>query len=235
MGSVFAPVHAGSITYITPSGSTTSGPVDAKAVFTTTSGSGSNPGTLTITLTDLQANPKDVAQLLSDLSFKVSGATTLNGATLSSSSGQVLTVNNNSSGGYTLGSTVATGWVPTLSGNSGLLDVLSGPGHAGPAHLIIGPPNGSNAYSNANGSIKNGAHNPFLNQSATFTITGLGITAATTVTSATFSFGTTEGQYSITGQAVPEPTSLVMGAVGLGFVGAIGFYRSRRRAQAVGG
>jgi hypothetical protein len=75
--------HADTVTFDTPPGSTTSGgPVDATATFTT------GAGTLSITLTNLLANPKDVAQLLSDLEFTLgNGATT---GTIASSSGQRL-------------------------------------------------------------------------------------------------------------------------------------------------
>jgi hypothetical protein len=226
-GSLIAPVHAGSITYITPAGSTAGGsPVDAEASFTT------NNGSLTITLTDLEANPSNVGQLLSDLSFTTSGTTTLNSATLSSSLGQEITVAGG--GTFTPGSSVSTGWgVSSLTGNSMTLDAL---GFVGPAHLIIGPPGGSGVYSNANGSIAgNGAHNPFLNETATFTITGANITVDTTITSATFSFGTTAGS-NVTGQAmaVPEPGSVVMFAFGSGLVVAVSCVRSRRRAPNVG-
>jgi hypothetical protein len=121
--------------------------------------------------------------------------------------------------------------VPTLSGNSGKLDDLVGPGHAGPAHLIIGPP-GAGTYASSNGSIHgNGPHNPFLNQTATFTITGSGITADTTITSAKFAFGTTDGALLVTGQAVPEPSSLVLSFVGIGLIGSIRVYQSRRRRR----
>jgi hypothetical protein len=65
---------------------------------------------------------------------------------------------------------------------------------------------------------------------ATFTITGSGITASTTVTSATFSFGTTGG-VNVPGQ-VPEPSALALSLVGIGLVGAVA-YRSRRRATTV--
>jgi hypothetical protein len=111
----------------------------------------------------------------------------------------------------------------------GTLNVLAA-GGAGPAHLIIGPPGPGNTYSNANGSIAgNGPHNPFLNQSASFTISGSNISADTVITGAVFSFGTT-GNVTITGMpGVPEPSSLVMGAIGLGLVGTVGFYRKRRR------
>src|SRR5215831_5587433 len=75
--------HATTITFVTPIGSSTSGPVNASATFTTSAGQ------ISITLTDLQVNPTDVAQTLSDLDFVLSnGATT---GTLASSSGQQIT------------------------------------------------------------------------------------------------------------------------------------------------
>jgi hypothetical protein len=111
------------------------------------------------------------------------------------------------------------------------LDVL-GAGGAGPTHLIIGPPDGGNLYSAANGSIAgNGPHNPFLNQSASFTITGSGFTAATTIASVTFSFGTTDLVNTAPGVFVPEPSSLVLSMFGVGLIGSLGFYRSIRRRR----
>jgi hypothetical protein len=198
--------------------------VDATATFTTSSGS------LSIVLTDLQANPKDVAQLLSDLSFTVGNGGSLTGSSQTGASSQELTVNGN--GTFNIGANLTTvaavGWVYTTTSTTGTLDVLQGPGHAGPAHLIIGPPGGP-TYGNANGSIAgNGPHNPFLNQSATFTITAPNVSADTTITGVVFSFGTTEGASLIPGQMVPEPSSLVLGLVGLGLVGSIGLHRRRR-------
>jgi hypothetical protein len=222
--SMVAPVHAGSMTYVTPSGSSIgAGPVNAEAVFMTSA------NTLTITLTDLLANPTDVGQLLSNLSFTLGNGGSVTGSSVSSSSGQEITVN--SGGSFSLGSTVATGWAYSTSGSTmGTLDVLGTP--TAPAHLIIGPPGAGNTYSAANGSIAgNGPHNPFLNESATFTITGSGITSDTTVTSATFSFGTTGGVTVNGVQSVPEPSALVMSLVGLGIAGWIGVYRSRRHGQ----
>jgi hypothetical protein len=218
--SVVAPAHAGSITYFSTSPASNGEPVSANATFTT------GAGTLTITLRDTLANPHDVAQVVSDLSFTVGNGGSLSGSSLSSSSGQEITIASN--GTFTLGSTVSTGWGYT----PGKLDVLGT--STAPKHLIIGPPGNGGTYSNANPSIAgNKPHNPFLNQSATFTITGSGITSDTTITSATFSYGTTEGA-ATAGGFVPEPGSLVLSASGVGLLGIFGFCRSRRRRQTVG-
>jgi len=102
-----------------------------------------------------------------------------------------------------------------------LLNVLDTP--TGPSHTIIGPPGPGNVYSNADGSIAgNGPHNPFLNQTADFTITfPLPLLMGVTVTSATFSFGTTAGN-NVNGvlrtTAVPEPNFSGTLALGLGFL-----------------
>ncbi len=228
LGFSATPAHASSITFITPSGATTSGgAVDASATFTTSVGS------LEIQLTDLEANPKSVAQALSGLSFTVAHGS-LVGATLTTSSGQLITIGKD--GKFTLGSTGSTGWSFAASGGgaSGMLDVLGG--KPGPAHLIIGPPSNGGTYSNANGSIAgNGPHNPFINETATFTITGQGITADTTITGATFAFGTTTGAdlvggvRLVHGAAVPEPSSVILSASGFGILAVLGFCRSRRR------
>ena len=92
---------ADTVTYVTPTGSSTGGgPVNARAVLTV------NPaGTLTVVLTNLQANPTDVAQLISDFSFTTTGAPT---GTLTSSLGQQINVL--AGGTTTLGPTASTGW-----------------------------------------------------------------------------------------------------------------------------
>jgi hypothetical protein len=218
---------------VTPTGATTGGgPVSARADLTTSAGS------ITLTLTNFQANPTDVSQLLSDVHFAVGNGGSLTGSAQTGASSQELTVNGNGtfSIGANLTTVAAVGWVyTTTSTTDGTLDVLQGPGHAGPAHLIIGPPGGP-TYANANGSIAgNGAHNPFLNQLASFTITAPNVTSGTTITGVTFSFGTTEGAAEITGVplvAVPEPGSLALLATAPGILAGYFGWRRRKQIQA---
>ncbi len=134
--------NANVITFVTPAGSTTGGgPVNASATITT------GAGTVSIVLTDLQANPTDVAQIISDFDFTLSGGQT--SGTLTSSSGQQISIAGN--GTTTLGSTGSTGWGLNNNVSGGLqLDAL---GFIGPAGLIIGPPGAGGVYTNANGSI----------------------------------------------------------------------------------
>jgi len=203
--------NANVITFTTATGATSGGgPVDASATFIT------GNGTVTITLTDLLANPGNVGQLLSDLDFKLSGGQTA--GTLQSSSGQQISVAGN--GSTTLGATGTTGW--GLNGNvaGGLqLDAL---GFVGPAGLLIGPPGAGGVYTAANASIAgNGPHNPFLNQTATFVVNVAGVTVDSTITSATFSFGTTAGDNvpgTPPGTSVPDG-GMTVALLGLGLTG----------------
>jgi hypothetical protein len=184
---------------------------EAQAVITT------GNGIISLTLSDFVVNPGDVTSNLSAFSFTLSSAPS--SESISSSSAILRTVN--SGGSYSDGASVAPGWTLSRVGAVTSLDDLSGSGHAGPAHTIIGAPNASNLYAAANGSMAgNGAHNPFLDQSATWTFAAGGVTSDTTVTAATFQFGTTDGQDLATGVAVatPEPASsaLMLGAAGFG-------------------
>jgi hypothetical protein len=146
---------------------------------------------------------------------------------------------NSASSPFVDGSTVATGWVLSAPGSSLELDVLAGPGHAGPAHTLIGKPDPSNPteYTNANGSIAgNGSHNPFLANTITFTINFPGVTAASTISNVILQFGTTDGSNQVPGtpvSSVPEPASLVMAGFGLATaLGCCILQRRRNRPRA---
>jgi hypothetical protein len=212
-------VHANSYTFTTPLGATdTAGdPVSAEAIFST------SLNTVQVELINLQANPKDAGQMLSDIFFKLSTGTS--GASLTSSSGGERTVN--SGGTFTDGSVVATGWVRTvISTNELELNGLGGAANT-PAHTIIGPPD--TTYSNANASIAgNGPHNPFLFGTSstpspvTFILDVPGALDSTTVFDVVFSFGTKAGDNV---SAVPEPATMLL--LGSGLIG-IGVYARKR-------
>jgi hypothetical protein len=217
-----SPAISATITYVTPTGATTGGgPVNASATFTT----GTN--SITVTLSNLQPNITDVAQGLSDLFFTYSGPN-LTGQTLTGSSGQEITVAGD--GTFTTGATVPAGWILSSPLSNTLLLNDLGAGGAGPAHVIIGPPDAGGTYSNANGSIAgNKPHNPFLNETAMFVISLTGITADTTITGAIFSFGTVAG-IDVPGvpSTVPLPGALPLFATGVGLMGVLRWKKKRK-------
>jgi hypothetical protein len=197
---------AGTFTFSTAAGAVDSvgQPVDASATVTT------GAGTITVVLNDLLANPTDAGQLLSDFMFTLSTAptTALNGTT--TPTGTLICIPSTP-----CTTTTITSWGLTSTGSTILLNSLAG----GPSETIIGP----GPYTNANGSISgNDPHNPFLNQTATFTFSVAGVTASTTVTSASFSFGTVAGDEvpgvpggGGPGGGTPEPGTIVMACTGL--------------------
>src|SRR5260370_25140029 len=174
------------ITFTTPSASATSdGSVNATAVFTF------SPGVLTITLNDLLSNPTSVGQLSSNLAFSLSSS--LSAFASLSSAAKERTVNGDHS--FTEGGTVSTGWALQAFGSSGLILCVICPNNGTPAPTTNPPPShliiGAGPYTNANGSITgNPPHNPFLAETATFTIHDSSITSAIVVSNVVFGFGT---------------------------------------------
>lgn len=174
---------------------------------------------ITVSLSNFLANPNDAGQLFSGITFTLSLAPVSN-PSLTSSSGTELTITSNSVGGYSIGSAQPAGWGFSFSGATLTLnDLVVG---SSPKHTVIGPSNNGTysggAYSSANASLK-GNHNPFL-KDATFTIMAPGVTTLTTVTGATFMFGTAAGNniVGVPAAAVSEPATvsfLVLAGAGL--------------------
>jgi hypothetical protein len=227
LGLTSSAASAGTITFVTPAGATTGGgPVNASATFIT----GAN--TVSVTLTNLQANITDVAQAITDVFFTLNGGNE-SLASITNSSAARITVAGN---GTVTSAGAGTGdWKLDLtnasSGELHLCDIGGTPCGSGPEGAILGPPGAGGVYTAANGSIAgNNAHNPFISQSASWTLTVPGVTADTVVTAVTFSFGTTAGinvpGIPPTRTPVPEPASLTL--LGTGFV----YLSSRLRRRA---
>jgi hypothetical protein len=229
------PAAANTVTINTPAGATEIGGnlVNAQAVITTSDYDAvTHPYNVEIVLTNNLANPKTIAQCLSDFGFVLTdfnqgsgaiaevsnmGATALGGAT-------PITVNAN--GTYTLGAaltgTANLGWgfsETSVSATTFLLQTL------GTTDLIIGASGGGGTYSNANSSIAgSGPHNPLLSQTADFFLYVPGVDSTTGVGAVTFSFGTSCGN-DITVAPIP-PAALLLGSGLLGLVGLRRFRKS---------
>jgi hypothetical protein len=188
-------------------------PIDATALFGLDS-----TGDLTLTLTNLEANIKDVGQSVTGIKFNLSGLT--GRATPSSQTGAQATVNSttsltNDGSGALLYPWGATTSLPTVT--------LSALGSGQPQASILGPET-SGEYPNANGSIAgNGPHNPFVVATATFDFTGLGgltnKNITTILSSVSIGFGTAGTDYVPANLvATPEPGSIILfltGGIGL--------------------
>src|SRR5438270_4287928 len=151
---------AATVTFNTPSGSTTGGgeQLSASAAFTT----GTNSVTLDLSNLLTAAQMKNASQLFSDIVFTLSGTFT---------TGLVSNTNEGTPTG-TLIDVGANGVVTSDPGSVGLwgfsnilnvfhLDDLNG-GQSPKQTIIGGTPGSFTAYSNANSSITGGSHSPFL-------------------------------------------------------------------------
>lgn len=219
-------IHAATVVeFLTPSGATVNSlSVNAEADFLL------NNGSIAITLINQQGNPTSVAQLLSGISFDVTGA---------SGSGLLPTINSglattiSSDGSYTAGTPdLLTRWEATETGQNIGLTTLSG---GNPDHLIIGPdslgnliPSLGGLYKSANASII--GDNPNILGSALFLINIPGVTTDSKISNVIFKFNTTGD--SVSGTTV-EPASVPDGGCTLALLGlaSIGLATMSRRLK----
>jgi hypothetical protein len=172
-------------------------------------------GHLTITLTNLESS-QDVGQNISDLEFGLGGTTTFTGSSATTITCSKPTCTPNST-------VVPTGWgFGTESGNL-IVCIICGSANLsvtnsnGPNYTILGPNPDAN-----NGSIGvSGSHNPFINQTATFTFSNTSFTTSTLPSEVMFSFGTTAGVEvdSLRQTTTPEPFSFLLVGSGLALIG----------------
>jgi len=212
-----ASVSASTISFATPSGADLSNgrAVNAQATFVTAKNS------LTVTMSNLQINIKDITQTISGVSFALDNLMT--GNTITSSAGYERAVHSNST--FTDGASVPTGWQILLDGQSMQL-MLPDPVVS---HTIIGPASGS-TYPGANSSIAGDANdNPFLAGSVTFAINVPGITASTKVDWAMLHFGTCAEYVQLNPtSSVPEPATATLVVTALACAATIGWCRRKQ-------
>ena len=188
-------------------GTTPDGPVDATAEFTL------GNGTLKIVLTDLLQNPTSDGQLISGISFNVSGAS---GSSVLASASGLDSFIDSQNGSYTAGVASTLPHWSLLS--SGDLTTLSG---QKPNELIIGPDDHGGfdpalgKYSDANSSISQ--HNPVVLGTGTFDLSIPGVTGSSIISEVSMQFGT--AGYSLDPVSVPEPSSLTLSALPIVLMG----------------
>ncbi len=210
------------IIWMTPSGSTTSGGnVQATCDFTLSN------NTVSLLLSNLEGNVISDSQTISGITFSVTSAAG-SGALTTFNSGNISTIDTGTSN-YTAGvSDALTRWMATESGTTIGLTTLTG---GQPNRLIIGPDNmggfdpNVGQYTNANPSVSN--HNPNVLGTASFAITVPGVTSASQISGVSFKFGTASTPESVTGQVVPEPSTLMS----LFIAAIVGLFVARRKTR----
>ncbi len=185
-------------------------------------------GAMTVTLTNLQADLTSRSQEISGFEITMSsGLSAVIPQTNVSGTGQTITVG--SGGSYTTTGNTISHWGITSSGGLSVVTLgtvaPASPGGA-PTDLIIGPPNGSNLYSNANGGIQG---NEVVKGTAVFNFNLGAQSAAMAISAVSFIFGTQGGptyEFKTPAQTptIPEPASMALFAAGLA-----GLAAARRR------
>ena len=180
----------------------------------------SSSKTIGVTLQNLVTNEISVGQAISGVSFQLSGLT--GKAAIRSSNGTLITVD--SLGNFSTGvSSALTAWTTSTS----LTDITaSALGSGQPDQTILGAPTASGSYASANASIAgNDPHNPFVEQTATFTFADLaGVTLDSIVSSVRIGFGTSGADYiaaTAVSSAVPEPSTFMLAGFAIALVAGL--------------
>jgi len=177
----------------------------------------------------LLVNPGSAGQLVSDIFFSAGGLTSGTG-TANVPSATYIDVASN---GTTSAGACCANWQLTSVGGIYHLNGIAGNPYSGPDYLIIGPPAAGGSYTNANRSIAgNDPHNPFIYQSAVFTLGLVGMTQSTVISNVVFSFGTQAGSNVAGVPAGPDvpvvPIPAAAWLFGSGLIALVGMARRSR-------
>jgi hypothetical protein len=201
--------------------------------------------TITIQLLNLTADPADITSVMGYVNFTLNNAGTNPAPTIQSSGFSTFIVDNN--GVPQVDNTnTSPQWQVQHTGTAISFCTVCASG-GGNKEMIIGAPNASNVYASANNSIAKttGPHNPFiiggggtyggnlanLDTAPSWVISVPTMTAATTVSSVVFGFGSAYGivSYEEDDFTTPEPGPMISAFAGLSLIAVHG--RKRRSRQ----
>jgi hypothetical protein len=177
--------------------------------------------------TTLVANTFSAGELLTGINFTVSVGSGV--FALVTATGDLIELDSSGAiSSTTAAQSILSEW--TLVDNGGGALTLDWNQGTGPDYGIIGAPDGSNEYPNANPSLTNGSpHQPYVLEVGHFRITNSLFTANSTINFAEAYFGTDrEGHADV--QAVPLPPAALLGFGLLGGAGVLRTWRRRRNA-----